>query len=69
MSEPKDLFAFLHGFTIWRVQRFGGEFAINATRWFYLSNHAYPGERRWYVRVGSRLHGRRFSLGGIVREA
>ncbi len=52
MSE--SLFAFLRGFALWRLSRFGGDFAVNATRWLYLSNHAYSGEQRYYLRVGKR---------------
>lgn len=65
-ARQGDLFAFLRGFTIWRVQWFGRRFAVNATRWFYLSNHAYPGERRWYVRIGKRP-GWRLHFGSVIR--
>jgi hypothetical protein len=57
-ETPESLAArtlrWLRGFALWRFSRFDGEWAVNATRWFYISNHAYRGERRYYVRIGKR---------------
>lgn len=37
-----------------RFYRFGNGWSLNVSRRFYLSNHAYPGERRYYIRIGRR---------------
>lgn len=58
----------LHGLTVWRLSRFGKEWAVNATRWFYFTNHAYPGEHRYYIRLGRRPGWTR-SFGRIVPPA
>ena len=53
-SGTESLFAFVRGLTLWRFSRHGNEFAVNLTHWCYFTNHAYPGERRFYVRLGAR---------------
>lgn len=37
----------------WRFNRIGSDFAVYLTGWIFVSNHAYSGERRYFVRIGS----------------
>lgn len=50
------LFSALRGFTIWRFQRFdstrGRRYGIYLTRWLFITNYSFPGEPRYYIRVG-----------------
>lgn len=54
-------------FVLLRFSRFGSQWAVNITRRFYLTNNAYPGQRRWYVRLGKRPGWVR-SFGPVQRE-
>lgn len=37
---------------ILRYERFAGKWSVNVTRFFYLSNGSYRGEKRWFIRLG-----------------
>lgn len=50
-----------------RFDRFGSHWAVSVTRWFYFTNHSYPGERSWYVRLG-RYPGWTRACGPVRRE-
>ncbi len=39
---------------LYRCQYRDGEWSLNLTRHFYLTNHHYVGERKWYMRLGKR---------------
>lgn len=55
MSHDEPIAAWrrrLRWLTIWRFERFGEHFAVNLSGWVYFTNHSYPGERRYFVRLG-----------------
>lgn len=52
MSETHNAATRLRQLLRFRLQRFGWQFGVYLTHWFYFSNHTYAGEPRYFVRVG-----------------
>jgi hypothetical protein len=57
---------------IFRFGRFnttrGQMFGLNITRWFFLTNYSFTGEKKYFVRLGRRGKDKRFVFGSVRKE-